>query len=117
MGGSIIRAGAVARLPAAALLFAAAVAPVARAADAESEFRGRRLAEANCAPCHAIAPHGASVIGAAPPFRLLGRQLSLEKLRAEFLGDFFRRHPRMPGFEPTADQAGDIVDFIESIQR
>lgn len=88
-----------------------------RAADPESEFRGRRLAEANCAHCHAIAMYDPSENADAPPFRRLGRLRPLESLRKEFAGDFFRRHPEMPDFEPTREQIDDIVDFIESIQR
>lgn len=91
--------------------------PAAPAADAESEFRGRRLAETNCADCHAITRHDESANAAAPPFRHLARTRSLEALRADFLGDFFRRHPEMPEFEPTQGQADDIVDYIESIGR
>lgn len=87
------------------------------AADPESEFRGRRLAEANCAHCHAIAFYDPSENTAAPPFRDLGRKIPLESLRRQFADDFFRRHPEMPDFEPTRDQIDDIVDFIESIQR
>ena len=95
----------------------ALLASQARAADPESEFRGRRLAEANCAHCHAIAFYDPSENTAAPPFRDLRRKISLASLRKQFAGDFFRRHPEMPDFEPTRDQIDDIVDFIESIQR
>lgn len=89
----------------------------APAADRESEFRGRRLAEANCAHCHAIAFHDPSENSAAPPFRRLGRSIRLDTLRHQRADAFFRRHPEMPDFEPTCEQFDDIVDFIESIQR
>ena len=85
------------------------------AADRESEFRGRRLAEANCYDCHAIALHDESLDPRAPPFRELATRDDVEALRADMAGDLFLRHPEMPDFEPTPDQIDDLVDFIESL--
>lgn len=98
-----------------AALLAALASPAA--ADAESEFRGRRLAEANCAVCHAIAQVDASENQKAPPFRSLGRLRPLDTLRQDMAGDLFKRHPEMPDFEPDREQIDDIADFIESIQE
>ncbi|MGB3391743.1 MAG: cytochrome c [Pseudaminobacter sp.] len=92
------------------------VSGAAFAADRESEFRGRRIAETNCAVCHAISLHDASEDPAAPAFRTLGMLRPFAELRRELAGDLFRRHPEMPDFEPTREQIDDIVDFIESIQ-
>jgi mono/diheme cytochrome c family protein len=91
------------------------VAAQAEAADRESEFRGRRLAEANCYDCHAIALHDESLDERAPPFRELATRDDVEALRADMAGDLFLRHPEMPDFEPTPAQIDDLVDFIESL--
>lgn len=99
------------------LLFAMlALMRPAAAADPESAFRGKRLAEVNCADCHAIAQVDESLDPAAPPFRAMARRRDLATLRAEMTGDLFLRHAVMPDFEPDARQADDIVTYIESIQ-
>ncbi len=97
------------------LLFLPAIGP-ASAFDAESAFRGRRIAEANCAECHAIAQVDESANPAAPPFRIMAQRRDLATLRADMLGDLFLRHAVMPDFEPDPGQAADIVTYMESIQ-
>ena len=92
------------------------VAQPAAAFDHESAFRGKRLAEANCADCHAIAQVDESLDPAAPPFRTMAKRRDLATLRTEMTGDLFLRHAVMPDFEPDAKQAGDIVTYMESIQ-
>lgn len=89
----------------------------AGAFDAESAFRGKRLAEANCADCHAVAQVDTGPSEAAPPFRDLGKRRSLATLRDDLLHDLFLRHAVMPDFEPDARQVDDIVTYIESIQQ
>lgn len=98
------------------LLLTVAVAQPAAAFDPESAFRGKRLAEANCADCHAIAQVDESLDPAAPPFRAMARRRDLATLRTEMTGDLFLRHAVMPDFEPDAKQADDIVTYMESIQ-
>jgi mono/diheme cytochrome c family protein len=98
-------------------IIAAAASLPAAAGDRESEFRGRRLAEANCAVCHAIAQVDRSENRDAPPFRHLSHIPSFKTLRKDLRGPLFLRHPQMPDFEPDRRQADDIVDFIESIQE
>jgi len=89
----------------------------AAAVDPESAFRGKRLAEANCADCHAIAQVDESLEPAAPPFRAMARRRDLATLRTDMTGDLFLRHAIMPDFEPDARQADDIVTYMESIQE
>ena len=96
---------------------AVSLAASAFADDLESEFHGRRIAEANCAVCHAISQHDSSENPDAPPFRLIARTRPLADLRADMAGDLFRRHPEMPDFEPTPEQLDDIVTFIGSIDQ
>ena len=100
------------------LSITATVASVAAfAADRESEFRGRRIAEANCASCHAIALHDESAVPDAPAFRTIAELPSFARIRRELAGELFRRHPEMPDFEPSRDQADDIADYIESLRN
>lgn len=105
------------RKPILALTLLSVAGAPAAAADPESEFRGRRLAEANCAECHAISMLDRSENPKAPPFRSLPGARSLADLRADMAGDLFRRHPEMPDFEPAPQQLNDIVNFIGSIGR
>jgi len=98
------------------LLTSLALVQPAAAIDAESAFRGKRLAEVNCADCHAIAQVDASLDPSAPPFRAMAERRDLTTLRTEMTGDLFLRHAVMPDFEPDARQADDIVTYIESIQ-
>lgn len=98
------------------LAAAASVAVVAFAADRESEFRGRRIAEANCASCHAIALQDESALPDAPALRTIARSPSFARIRKELAGELFLRHPEMPDFAPSRDQANDIADFIESLR-
>jgi len=88
----------------------------AAAIDPESAFRGKRLAEANCAGCHAIAQVDESLDPSAPPFRAMAQRRDLATLRIEMTGDLFLRHAVMPDFEPDAKQADDIVTYMESIR-
>jgi cytochrome c len=83
---------------------------VAAADDArERAFRGKRLAEANCATCHAIAQFDASSLRTAPPLRTLGRTIAFERLRAMLGGQVFLRHAVMPDFQPdTGRRPGDL---------
>ncbi len=96
--------------------FTAAGLAHASAFDAESAFRGRKLAEANCEVCHAIALTDASVEDKAPPFRELWKRPAFAELRQQLRGPLFARHPEMPDFQPTAEQADDLATYIESIQ-
>jgi mono/diheme cytochrome c family protein len=98
------------------LLLTLTLVQPASALDPESAFRGKRLAEANCADCHAIAQVDESLDPAAPPFRAMAKRRDLATLRAELTGDLFLRHAVMPDFEPDAKQADDIVTYMQSIQ-
>lgn len=85
--------------------------------DAESAFRGRRIAEANCAGCHALAQFDESTLPAAPPLREIGRTISAKELRELLRGPVFERHAAMPDFEPDARQARDLAAYIADIAR
>ena len=81
----------------------------------EAAFRGKRIAEANCGSCHALAQIDESTLSDAPPFRDLAETYRLEELRAMLRDDVFLRHAVMPDFEPTEAQAGDLAIYIHSL--
>ena len=79
--------------------------------------RGRALAQANCARCHAIGVTGESPLAKAPPFRTLHRRYSVETL-AEALAEGIRTaHPKMPQFELEAGQINDLIAYLKSLER
>jgi cytochrome c len=90
--------------------------PAASAADdPESAFRGRRIAEANCASCHALSRVDESAMPAAPPLRQIGKAIPRGKLRQLLRGTVFLQHAAMPDFEPDQRQADDLAAYITDI--
>jgi cytochrome c len=78
--------------------------------------RGRALAEANCARCHAIGGTGESPLAKAPPFRTLHRRYPVENL-AEALAEGIRTaHPGMPEFELQPGQINDLIAYLKSLE-
>ena len=100
-------------IPMAALLLAAAVSVAAAADDPK---HGEELLQQNCAACHAIGRSGDSPHKLAPAFRTLGQRYPVESLE-EALGEgILSGHPDMPEFKFDADDVGDIIAYLQSIQ-
>lgn len=98
----------------AALLGAALIFP-ARAAD--DLKHGEELLRQACASCHAVGPAGESPHKFAPAFRTLGQRYPIESLE-EALGEgIMSGHPDMPEFKFDADDVGDIIAYLKSIQQ
>jgi mono/diheme cytochrome c family protein len=98
----------------AALVWAALALP-ARAAD--DPRHGEHLLQQNCASCHAIGRSGDSQHKFAPAFRTLGQRYPIESLE-EALGEgIVSGHPDMPEFRFDADDVGDIIVYLKSIQQ
>jgi cytochrome c len=83
--------------------------------DAESVFRGRRIAEVNCAVCHAIAQYDESEMRDAPPLREISDRMSPDMLRKMLQGPVFKKHAIMPDFEPDPMQASDLANYMLDI--
>lgn len=97
----------------AASLLGAAAGPVAAASDLK---HGEELLQKNCASCHAIGRSGDSPHKFAPAFRTLGQRYPIESLE-EALGEgIVSGHPDMPEFKFDADDVGDIIAYLKSIQ-
>ncbi|HZP78859.1 MAG TPA: cytochrome c [Pseudolabrys sp.] len=93
------------------------LASVAHAQTSPAEQRGRTLARANCARCHAIDKVSPSPLKLAPPFRTLHLRYPVETLE-EALGEgIVTGHPNMPEFRFEPDQVGDFIAFLKSLER
>lgn len=100
----------------AALALAAAAWPAA-AAGADDPKHGEELLQKSCASCHAIGRTGESPHKPAPAFRTLGQRYPIESLE-EALGEgIMSGHPDMPEFNFDADDVGDIIAYLKSIQQ
>jgi mono/diheme cytochrome c family protein len=88
----------------------------AQAADGDVEH-GEELLQRDCASCHAIGRTGDSPKKEAPAFRTLGQRYPVESLE-EALGEgIMSGHPDMPEFSFDADDVGDIIAYLKSIQQ
>jgi mono/diheme cytochrome c family protein len=96
------------------LLIAAGFVLPAAAQDVE---HGQDLLTKNCGSCHAVGAEGESPNKQAVPFREIGRRYPVEALE-EALGEgIMSGHPDMPEFTFDADEVGDIIAYLKSIQR
>jgi cytochrome c len=103
------------RILAILLALAASLAAARGEDDRESAFRGKRLAEANCSGCHAIAQFDESPLRMAPPLRDIAGSNSASVLREKLRGAVFLEHAVMPDFEPSDEQADDLANHMLSI--
>ncbi len=80
--------------------------------------RGQRIAERNCASCHAVSRQGTSPNEKAPAFRLLGQRYQLQDLEEALAEGIMVGHeaPEMPLFEFNSRQIADFMAYLRSIQ-
>ena len=75
------------------------------------------MLQKNCGSCHAVGRTGESPRKDTPAFRLLARRYPVESLE-EALGEgLLTGHPDMPEFSFDADEVGDIIAHLKSIQQ
>lgn len=84
---------------------------------APSVAEGQRLAEINCASCHAIGASGESRHPMAPPFRTLSQNYRVNQLEEAFAEGVLVGHPDMPEFQLAPEQIDDLLSYIESVQE
>ena len=98
------------------LIFAMALAsPAFAKGDAK---RGLKIAQRNCAPCHALGRTGDSANPKSPPFRTLAQRYPLSELE-ETMGEGMmvgHEGPEMPMFEFRPEQIEDFIAYLGSIQ-
>ena len=78
--------------------------------------RGREIAEAACADCHAIGSAGASPKAEAPPFRELERKYPVESLEEALAEGVVVGHPGMPQVKMNEADIGAFLAYLKSIQ-
>jgi mono/diheme cytochrome c family protein len=92
-----------------------AAGPVGAAEDAMVK-RGREIAEAACADCHAIGSTGASPKAEAPIFRELGRKYPVESLEEALAEGVVVGHPGMPQVKMNEADIGSFLAYLKSVQ-
>jgi cytochrome c len=103
------------RTVAGALLVASLVCSTAPAA-ASNVQQGKRLALTYCAKCHAIDKVSPSPLEIAPPFRTLHERYPVETLQEALAEGIVTGHPSMPEFRFEADQIGDFIAFLKTLE-
>jgi mono/diheme cytochrome c family protein len=81
-----------------------------------SVTQGRRIAEANCASCHAVGKVGDSPMPIAPPFRNLHTKYPVEHLEESLAEGITTGHPTMPEFRFESDQVRDFIAYLKSLE-
>jgi cytochrome c len=92
------------------------LAATAGNADDEVTQRGRTLAEALCAGCHAIGRDGDSPHAQAPAFHALDQRMDLDAFMDRLREGITTGHPDMPTFRFRREDARAFVRYIRSIQ-
>jgi mono/diheme cytochrome c family protein len=99
-----------------AVLLAAGLLCSTAPAFAVNPQQGKRLALTYCAKCHSIDKVSQSPLRIAPPFRTLHERYPVETLQ-EALGEgIVVGHPTMPQFSFDADQVGDFIAFLKTLE-
>lgn len=79
--------------------------------------RGRQIAEANCAMCHAVGRFGDSPLAIAPPFRTLHERYAVEELEESLAEGVMTGHPTMPQFTFDTAQINDFIAYLKSLEK
>ena len=83
---------------------------------ASSPRQGKRLALTWCSKCHAIDKVSPSPLGIAPPFRDLHKRYPVDTLQEALAEGLVTGHPTMPEFRFDADQVGDFIAFLKTLE-
>jgi mono/diheme cytochrome c family protein len=104
--------------PALPLLLIGALALASPALAKGDRARGLKIAQRNCAPCHALGRTGDSPNPKSPPFRTLAQRYPLNELEESMGEGIMVGHegPEMPIFEFRPDQIEDFIAYLGSIQ-
>jgi mono/diheme cytochrome c family protein len=99
----------------ASVLLVGCLASTAMGQDVDSAAKGKSLAEANCAICHAIYETGTSPLSIAPPFRDIATTYDPDELEDAFNDGVATNHPAMPDWQMTPDQANALATYIMTL--
>ena len=89
--------------------------PAFAADQAKMITEGKRLAEINCTKCHNIAAEGESPLTDSPPFREIAKNYDPDELVDGFMDGLAVRHPLMPDWDVTQEQAEALAAFVMSL--
>jgi mono/diheme cytochrome c family protein len=108
---------AVRSLSLAAFLSVLCSASASSAGEADQIARGREIAEAHCAICHAVGLTDASPteINVETAFRLLYKRYPIEMLVEAAKSGSISAHDEMPGFDFTLEEAQALLAYIDSL--
>jgi mono/diheme cytochrome c family protein len=90
---------------------------VAGPAFGSNAEQGRRLARLYCASCHSIDKVSPSPLKIAPPFRSLHELYPVDTLQEALAEGIVTGHPTMPEFRFDADQVGDFITFLKTLEK
>ncbi len=90
--------------------------------DCQAETRGNPalgliFVREHCGGCHAVGRTGVSPLAIAPPFRELHLRYPVENLSEAFAEGIVTGHPTMPEFRLEADQVGNVIAYLKSLER
>ncbi|HRO03982.1 MAG TPA: cytochrome c [Terricaulis sp.] len=77
---------------------------------------GQRIAEANCAACHAIGLTGESAHASAPPLRTLSQKYPPRDLEEALAEGILVGHSDMPEFRLEPAEIDALITYLESVQ-
>ncbi len=77
---------------------------------------GRRIAERNCARCHAVGRSGQSPLAAAPRFRELEQRYPVEMLEEALAEGILTGHKGMSEFKLEPAEIEGLITYLKSIQ-
>ena len=96
------------------IAYVAFLAMPATAGD-QTWARGRAIAEAKCARCHAIGAKGESPMALAPPFRTLPERYPVEHLAEALAEGIVVGHPPMPEFTFGPEDINALLTYLQGL--
>ena len=104
------------RLTLSALLILTAACSAQPEAEDPQIAKGKAIAEANCASCHAIDAVSQSQHTDAPAFRTLSERYPVDNLQEALAEGIVVGHEDMPEFSFDPDDVDALIAFMESLQ-
>ena len=86
------------------------------AALSPAEQRGKTFVVTNCSRCHSVDKVTPSPLKIAPPFRTLHLRYPIETLEESLAEGIVTGHPTMPQFSFDADQVGNFIAFLKTLE-
>lgn len=88
---------------------------IALPAQAQDPAAGRKIAERQCARCHAIGPSDKSKLPIATPFRTIADRYSVWTLQEALAEGIVVGHAAMPEFVLNPDEISNLLSYMETL--